>query len=56
VIHRSIEGAAGDLYDHHSEACHAALQQLRDVFDAIGFKVRKKSAGESTLRVYIKGP
>jgi hypothetical protein len=55
MTHRTIKGATGNLYDNQSEACHLALEQLREMLDAIGFKVRKKSPRESTLRVYIEG-
>ena len=40
------------VFDSDSEACHSALQELRIVLDHLGFTVRKKAAGEATLRVY----
>jgi hypothetical protein len=54
MTHRAIKGATGNLYDGDSGACHLTLQQLGEFLDAIGFKVRKKSPRESTLRVYVK--
>lgn len=44
-----------DLCDPHSDVCHAALEQLSDVLDHLGFTVRKKSPREATLRVYPNG-
>src|SRR2546425_4807002 len=49
---RLLEGATDDLYEPGSEACHLALRQLWDVFDHLAFKVVKKGANETTLRVY----
>ncbi len=49
---RLLEGSTDDLYAPGSDACHLALRQLWDVFDHLGFKVVKKSANETTLRVY----
>lgn len=43
------------VFDPDDEACHVALQQLRDVLDHLGFTVRKKTASEATLRVYPRG-
>lgn len=43
-----------NLFNPDSAACHSALQQLWVVLDHLGFKVRKKSSRESTLRVYPK--
>jgi hypothetical protein len=51
-VTRLLEGATDDLYEPGSDACHLALRQLWDVFDHLGFKVVKKSANETTLRVY----
>ena len=47
-----MKGATGDLYEPGSDACHLALRQLWDVVDHVGFKVVKKSATETTLRMY----
>jgi hypothetical protein len=38
----------------HRAIKDVALEQLGEFLDAIGFKVRKKAPGESTLRVYVK--
>jgi hypothetical protein len=54
MIERTIKGVAGDLYDPYSKAHHLALEQLKGVLDASGFKVHKKRASEATLRVYIE--
>ena len=43
----------GSIFDRHSPACHGALEQLRDVLMAVGFKVDKKHPNEATLRVYL---
>ena len=40
------------LFDPDSETCHVALENLSVALDQLGFKVRKKSAQEATLRVY----
>src|SRR5207247_10140916 len=52
AVMRLLEGATDDLYEPGSEACHLALRQLWDVFDHLAFKVVKKGANETTLRVY----
>jgi hypothetical protein len=41
------------LFDSSSPVCHAALEDLSVVLDQLGFKVRKKSLQEATLRVYV---
>src|SRR5687767_4802797 len=43
------------LFDPDSEACHAALEDLRDALIGLGFAVRKKATNEATLRVYPRG-
>jgi hypothetical protein len=55
MVQRTIKDATGDLYDPYSGAHHLALEQLKGVLDAIGFKVHKKRASEATLRVYVHG-
>jgi hypothetical protein len=52
MIGRTIKDAKGSLYTGHSEASDLALRQLGDVMTELGYKVRKKSAHEDTLRVY----
>ena len=52
MIGRTIKGASDSLYTHNSEASHLALRQLGDVLKELGFKLSKKHARESTLRVY----
>jgi hypothetical protein len=52
MIGRTIKGAKGSLYTAHSEASHLALRQLWDVLKELGYKLTKKSAHETTLRVY----
>lgn len=47
--------AKGAVFDPKAEACHAALEQLRDLLDHLGFSVRKKAPGEAALRVYPRG-
>jgi hypothetical protein len=51
-IERAIKGASGNLYDYRSDAGHLAIEQLWEQLHAIGFKLPKKPAHESTLRVY----
>lgn len=43
----------GDTFTEGSAANHAALEELREVLLQIGFVVNKKSAKDSTLRVYL---
>jgi hypothetical protein len=43
----------GDPCDDKSDACHAALEQLREILLAIGFHVYKKQARYATLQVYL---
>jgi hypothetical protein len=52
MIGRTIKGAKGSLYTTHSEASHLALRQLWVVLKELGYKLAKKSAHETTLRVY----
>jgi hypothetical protein len=55
MIGRTIKDAKGSLFTRHSEAEDLALRQLGDVMTELGYKVRKKSVREDTLRVYPYG-
>ena len=52
MIGRTIKGASGSLYTYNSDASHLALRQLWDLLQALGFKLAKKSARETTIRAY----
>jgi hypothetical protein len=52
---RRLSTAERAIFEPGSAACHAALQELALVLQHLGFTVRKKSARESTLRVYPRG-
>ncbi len=46
------QGGEGQPVHRDSEASHLALRQLWDVLKELGYKLAKKSAHETTLRVY----
>ena len=54
MIGRSIKGAVGSLFTHNSPASHLALNQLWTFLAGLGFKLARKAAQETTIRVYAK--